>query len=270
MQTLFTEALSDEQKKDLCGLVSACKGQEPITLSCPLDAQLYGLLYEEEELLSCLAAFKLDEETWECCGFTRPDYREKGYFSALLEEACGKNSPLAEADLYFSVDGHCPQALTLLAKLGAEHIYDELMMKRELRSGNLQTDERGLIRSVTLSVCPESIADDSPDCPADDAGDCTADAAASLLASGSLDGRPAVSCRLNPAGKSMYLYSLEVSENLRNRGIGTAFLTLLFSYLYEKGFKKLTLQVSGDNASALALYKKTGFTVTQTLSYYLY
>mgnify|MGYP005804173691 FL=1 len=30
------------------------------------------------------------------------------------------------------------------------------------------------------------------------------------------------------------------------------------------------LQVSGDNAVALRLYEKTGFRITETLSYYLY
>ena len=254
MKTLFTEALTNQQQNDLCRLVSACKSREPIILSCPLDARLYWLLYEGGELLSCLAAFKLDEETWECCGFTRPDCRENGYFSALLEEACGENSPLAEADLYFAADGHCPRALSLLGELGAEHVYDELMMERDIRPEDKNPGDGVLMQSVTLAVRPEN----------------TCAHSTPLLVSGFLSGLPAVSCRLNPAGKSVYLYSLEVSENLRSRGIGTAFLTLLFSRLYKKGFKKLTLQVSGDNAPALALYKKTGFTVTQTLSYYIY
>ncbi|WP_243134402.1 GNAT family N-acetyltransferase [Enterocloster asparagiformis] len=36
------------------------------------------------------------------------------------------------------------------------------------------------------------------------------------------------------------------------------------------GISTLTLQVSGDNLPALRLYKKTGFHITETLSYYLY
>ena len=36
------------------------------------------------------------------------------------------------------------------------------------------------------------------------------------------------------------------------------------------GIRTLTLQVSGQNLGALALYKKTGFRIRDTLSYYLY
>ena len=32
----------------------------------------------------------------------------------------------------------------------------------------------------------------------------------------------------------------------------------------------MTLQVSSQNVPALELYKKTGFRITETLSYYLY
>jgi ribosomal protein S18 acetylase RimI-like enzyme len=47
-------------------------------------------------------------------------------------------------------------------------------------------------------------------------------------------------------------------------------LEKLFALLAAAGIKKVILQVSGDNAAALALYKKTGFRITETLSYYLY
>ena len=43
--------------------------------------------------------------------------------------------------------------------------------------------------------------------------------------------------------------------------------------LFPSGRTRLTavsLQVSGENEPALALYKKTGFRITETLSFYLY
>ena len=38
----------------------------------------------------------------------------------------------------------------------------------------------------------------------------------------------------------------------------------------DMGLSAITLQVSGDNTPAVNLYKKTGFHITETLSYYLY
>ena len=52
--------------------------------------------------------------------------------------------------------------------------------------------------------------------------------------------------------------------------MGTAFLGLLLPALAEEGFSRIILQVSGSNAPALALYKKIGFRVMETLLYYLY
>lgn len=65
-------------------------------------------------------------------------------------------------------------------------------------------------------------------------------------------------------------HHVEIVPEYRNRGYGTAFLLLLLPALSKEGFQKAVLQVSGDNAAAIALYKKTGFSVTKTLSYYFY
>ena len=70
--------------------------------------------------------------------------------------------------------------------------------------------------------------------------------------------------------ESVYLYSLQVLPELRNRHLGTAFLSALLPRLAKKGFKSIKLQVSSENLPAMALYKKTGFYITQTLSFYEY
>ena len=81
---------------------------------------------------------------------------------------------------------------------------------------------------------------------------------------------PEVTCFLAPQGESVYLYSLQVLPELRNRHLGTAFLSALLPRLAKKGFKSIKLQVSSENLPAMALYKKTGFYITQTLSFYEY
>ena len=53
------------------------------------------------------------------------------------------------------------------------------------------------------------------------------------------------------------------------RGYGKAFFFQVLKSLQENT-STVTLQVSGNNTVALNLYKKTGFRITETLSYYLY
>ena len=75
-------------------------------------------------------------------------------------------------------------------------------------------------------------------------------------------------CRLLPSGpSSFYLYHVEIRRELRSKGWGQALLEALFEEL-PKG-SLLTLQVSSLNTPALALYKKTGFRITETLSYFI-
>ena len=83
-------------------------------------------------------------------------------------------------------------------------------------------------------------------------------AASSLLTQNTAENltAPEVTCFLEPQGNSVYLYSLEVLPELRNKHLGTAFFICPPSQLAKKGFKTIKLQVSSENLPAMALYKK--------------
>lgn len=266
----LVRTLLPKQQASLERLVQLCREQDGITLSCPVDGDLYWIIYDEPEnassthfryaeqtdMAACLAAYDMGDNAWECCGFTRPDLRGQGYFSVLLENACGENGMLADADLYFLTDGRCAGALAVLEHIGAEHGYDELMMEVELDAAQAETGPAQaappLTANTSASVLSVSLSSNLT--------------AASLFSGSSLIG----SCKLQPGKSGIYLYDLEIIPGKRRQGLGTRFLQLLFPLLYSKGFSRLTLQVSGENRAALALYKKTGFRITKTLSYYLY
>ena len=76
-----------------------------------------------------------------------------------------------------------------------------------------------------------------------------------------------------------YLYGFEVEESCRGKGYGTKFLSTVLARLLNGSAgaaadntapRPVLLQVSGGNAPALTLYKKTGFRITETLCCYLY
>ena len=69
---------------------------------------------------------------------------------------------------------------------------------------------------------------------------------------------------------SACLFEVEIAEPFRGHGLGQAMIRQLQDLTPAIGISTLTLQVSGDNLPALRLYKKTGFHITETLSYYLY
>lgn len=60
------------------------------------------------------------------------------------------------------------------------------------------------------------------------------------------------------------IYSIAISKNARQKGVGTA----LMKFVFDK-FSHLRLEVRKDNENAIALYEKFGFVVEKILpSYY--
>lgn len=67
------------------------------------------------------------------------------------------------------------------------------------------------------------------------------------------------------------LHQVEILPGLsRPRGLGTAMTWLFLDMAAQKNISRVILQVSADNHAALALYKKTGFRITEALSFYFY
>ncbi len=257
MQIIHTAHLSEEQLHAVRFIAQTSAKSENLTLSCPEEADHYWLLEEKKSgILSFLAAYRMDEDVWECCAFTLPEYRRRGYFSVLLETACSEEA-LEECDLYFAADHRCPAALKTLTALGAEPAWEEYMME-------LAVDRAAADPAPSQHPYPLTLTD-IPSFRKDIRETITVQA---FLPSES--DHPAGVCCLDLKGPEVYLYSLEIRKQLRGRGLGTAFLTALFPLLARKGYRTLSLQVSGENSAAMALYKKTGFRIRETLSYYLY
>lgn len=246
MKQIHTTVLTEKQKKDIKTLVKSCCLLEPLTLSAPLEDGLhYYLAYEDERLLSMVFLFFPEETVCECGAFTVPDARRNGCFTALLYQALSFVDSREEAldlpiDFCFLTDGQSKDASAVLQALGADFWYSEYGMERNLHPSDCAYRSR-------LSI--------------EDAGQ--------NLYTASLDGRIIGVSMVIPSGDSVYFYGFEIKEPFRGCGHGTDFLLGMLAYLGTT-YRRITLQVSGQNTAALSLYKKTGFCITQTLSYYLY
>lgn len=260
MNIIHSLSLSQKQLKDIRCITALCHKIDGCTLSCPEDGDCFWLLYEdgkERELglpAAFLAGYKMEDFCLECYAFTRPDCRGRGYFSALLDAAGAWSREVGEMDLCFVTDHRCRAALEILEHLEAEPWYDEYMMERSLnQDGEAGSGEPAARRGrQTAERCPDSgihLVKHGPEWEMS---------------------APYGTCRLTVHGDRAYLYGLEILPALRGRGMGTRFVYGIISLLEHRGFESLGLQVSGTNEAALGLYKKTGFCITQTLSYYLY
>ncbi len=275
---LHQTAVSAEEKLALSRLIDACRLHEPVTLGLPEDASQYLMLFQPEDgkssssLSACLIVCQAQEDLWECYAFTHPSCRRKGYFSLLLEKLCSlaeKQEELlgTEIDLVFLSDNKSQDGLAAARSLEMSLWYSEYQMELDLSVWNQnQQLPAGSLRPLDLRRQPIHEDSGNTDGWIYYAVPCRTPAAASR--SGSLPSCIGT-CRLIPYDDSrFYLYHVEIQEEQRFQGWGTSLLYSLLSQLPPKS--SVILQVSSSNEPALGLYKKAGFRVTETLSYYLY
>jgi RimJ/RimL family protein N-acetyltransferase len=255
MNVIRTNSPNQTQKHDLSLLQETCRNHDNISLTIPMEEDcVYYLLYDEEVLLSALCAFFTENEDYECSAFTQPDSRHRGYFVRLLKELLKETG---ESDLIFAVDETCLDTLAVINAVEASFWYQEHIMELPLsqliKTGRSKDDRYFDKLALSIASAPE----ETP-----------------IQCVFLLDGNPVGSCFLDSLEHGAYFYGFEITESLRNQGLGTACLSLFletyFAHPNAKRFKKLFLQVSGLNEPAIALYKKAGFQITESLSYYVY
>ena len=71
-----------------------------------------------------------------------------------------------------------------------------------------------------------------------------------------------IAIRDSDAGKSVWIYDIEIDETFRRRGHATRALQAVEKKAAELGAEKLELHVFGHNPGARALYERSGFTPT--------
>lgn len=257
MKTIKTVRLTRYQKEEINALIHECRSEIPaLKLSFPYeDGTLFYLLYNAS-LVSVLALNMPSRpfEPAECTAFTRPSHWRTGCFSTLFSLA---ETEFEEIDLLFPTDHSNEGAEKALESLGTELAFSEYRMTLSLTSP--------LCQKNAISVSPKHLSYTVSLKEAKTGCFHFFDATLNT----SLD-IPCGTCSFTCFETSACLSDFEIVEPLRGQGIGKKALSLIISYAKNLGLSSLSLHVSGDNIPAVSLYKKTGFQISETLSYYLY
>lgn len=281
-----TEILSPAQKAEVRKLEAVCRKKDGIRLSYPEEpgeAECHYLLKNSRdgELISALAFIPYDDHTAECVAFTHPGSRRKGCFTRLLNLV---TEEYEEVDLLFPVSGSCEDTLAALQALGAEEESREYQMQRMLtektgmQTGIIETGEAAdvLVLAETADMWKSGLAETADMRESDVAKAADAWAGDFLSVTRELvfypwgtDNEAAGALQTTPISEcGVCLHHVEIDSRFRGRGLGSRMIRRLLEVLAGSGVKTVVLQVSADNIPALRLYEKTGFRITETLSYY--
>ncbi len=185
------------------------------------------------------------DETVEVSAAVRPEMRRLGVFTALLETAAGAAGKLFPGA---TLTGPLPAGL-ISSRLAADYLYDELLM-RCTAPGSLPPGALPAGMSVEMA--------------AHTAGPGAREAETELfLQNGS---QTAAHMTLTGGGNFYCISDVHVPEELRGCGYGTLLLTHVLTRL--PAGSAVVLQVRSNNKPALRLYRKTGFEISERLSFY--
>lgn len=215
---------------------------------------------DKHTLAAVLALTPCGDHTFECAACTAAHFRRQGIFSELLSRALEELPE--ESELIFYIRPTDEDSVRTMEAIGAEKISEEHMMELSAPAG------------VT---CPDDTAAQTGAALRGDIAGPAGTPALTVSTAPSPEGEPELLyeseygfVRIASRSRGSYLYGLEIAEAERGKGHGTRFLSAVLSDLDSRGLFPVRLQVSGENKPAMALYKKTGFRITETLLCYLY
>ena len=263
MKLIHTAQLDARQKNEIEKLITACRKYRPTGISFPFDdASVFCLLYDPS--LVCALALSLPSDPEipaECTAFTLPGRRGEGLFTSAMDSISDR---IDDYDLLFPADHRDPDTLLALSAMGAERISDEYMMECELSGKDFSS----------LPNLPLPITENNTHIFIDETSDAegTVTLTFNLFAGSPRKQSPDALCRtaLFHQSERACFYDFSVKKELRRQGIGQKLLLHVLLLLHRRGVSSVFLHVSGSNTAAVSLYKKTGFQITVTLSYYLY
>ncbi len=239
------------------------------------DIPCLFLLYQDGILVSFISMFIPTPAEAEISAYTLPEYRRRGFFKALLQEAAREIKKYNIPELLFVCEPQSKAGMAAVKELNAELDFTEYFLKYSGISGDteqcnfsgikLEKADKEDIDSL-VSLCCE-IFDDSYEVARSMisktlATDCRLQYKAIL--EDKLIGMLSVGMENDEA----CIFGFGVSPKYQGRGFGKEILKLMVNDLRNQGLENITIEVDSSNENAFKLYKKSGFAVEAAFGYY--
>ncbi|MDF2610815.1 MAG: acetyltransferase [Lachnospiraceae bacterium] len=260
-----------------------CKKHDKLHGSICLDTSLnidqgmnsIFLYYEEDRLVSVLSVFMPSAEEAEITACTLPEYRQKGYFNQLLNEAKKELLKYQPIDILYVCEPQSQGGVAAIHKLGAELDFTEYFLRY---SGDTSEEMRRKHSEMVLRNAEaediESLIMLSQQTFGDEYDNAKSLITKSLESSNrtqyivTLKGEPIGLAAVSIEDFETSIFGVGILPNQQGKGYGKDLLILLIEIIKKQGIDNITLEVDSSNQNAFHLYKKCGFVVAASYDYY--
>lgn len=283
--------LNKQQLQDIQILQHLCENSDSIALKLNWEMLRTRKLqdnydyfhYSGDLLTGFLGVYKFGSKL-EICGMVHPDYRRRGIFTSLLQEAVRNSAVVGYSSLLLNTPANSISGEKFLASASIPCQYEcsEYQMRWDAtyREDSLYYKEQTtpppkvIIREASDNDIDDMIRldQDGFGMSEEDIQDMT-----QILADDGLqhmyiiesDGAAVGKINLFPEGHQIWIYAFTIDRSIRGQGIGRRTLQLIIEQEASSD-KEIWLEVAIHNPEALKLYESCGFVTQEKQDYYQY
>lgn len=274
---------SAEIIKDIREVESICKEHDKLNGSIFLDTSInfnheiksLYLLYENNKLVSLISMFIPTSEEAEVSAYTLPEYRRRGYFKKLLDEATKEITKYNIPYLIFVCEPQSNDGIETIKRLKTEFDFTEYFLRYK---GSLNDMEVHRISEIKLHKAENKDLETIIRLSQEIFNDNYDDAKSMITKSFEAENRMQYIAVLDEKIIGMGSVSVENGEasivglgvipRCQGKGFGREILNLILVDLKDRGRENITIEVDSTNKNAFELYKKCGFEVETSFDYY--
>ncbi len=278
--------LDKQQKIEVKKLVSKCLTADGLSRELYLDNDMnlyenldsFFLLYDQKQLVSVLTIFQMNEREAEISGYTLPDKRKKGYFTALLNAA---EEELLDFDIYdmvFVAEPNSTSGKMAALSLGASFIKSEYLLRLKLEDYTKKYSE--FLSNLNFIVTPLTSKDIMQAAyihseifktefqESEELIQNVLESDCMVCYGAKLEEELIGICNVNYGKNKASIFGYGVIPRFQGKGYGKGLINYVLRQLIKDKVSEVTLQVSSNSKNAMKIYNYLGFQIVTQYDYY--